>query len=130
MIFGKITKPSCPDQPITKSILPPLVSRVLTWSAKVNPRVSFTFANMGSPLVTFLHLYQPLPEEDQELIAAYFEPSMTEDDRKDLYTTVGNSLLVKRVGEAEDIAQAFLYLMKQQFGTGQNIVIDGGMVLV
>jgi NAD(P)-dependent dehydrogenase (short-subunit alcohol dehydrogenase family) len=43
---------------------------------------------------------------------------------------VGDSLLVRRVGEAEDIAQAFLYLMKQQFGTGQNIVIDGGAVLV
>jgi NAD(P)-dependent dehydrogenase (short-subunit alcohol dehydrogenase family) len=51
-------------------------------------------------------------------------------DRDNLYTSVGNALLVKRVGEAEDIAQAFIYLMKQQFGTGQNIVIDGGTVLV
>ena len=56
--------------------------------------------------------------------------SMTEADRENLYKTVGDSLLVGRVGEAEDIAQAFLYLMKQQFGTGQNMVIDGGAVLV
>ena len=56
--------------------------------------------------------------------------SMTETDRENLYKTVGDSMLVGRVGEAEDIAQAFLYLMKQQFGTGQNIVIDGGAVLV
>jgi len=56
--------------------------------------------------------------------------SMTEADRENLYKTVGDSLLVRRVGEAEDIARAFLYLMKQQFGTGQNIVIDGGAVLV
>ncbi|HEY9045301.1 MAG TPA: SDR family oxidoreductase [Ohtaekwangia sp.] len=56
--------------------------------------------------------------------------SMTPADRESLYTNVGNSLLVKRVGEAEDIAQTFLYLMKQQFGTGQNIVVDGGTVLV
>ena len=56
--------------------------------------------------------------------------SMTEADRESLYKNVGDSLLVKRVGEAEDIAQAFLYLMKQSFGTGQNIVIDGGAVLV
>jgi NAD(P)-dependent dehydrogenase (short-subunit alcohol dehydrogenase family) len=56
--------------------------------------------------------------------------SMSDVDRESLYTNVGNSLLVKRVGEAEDIAFAFLYLMKQQFGTGQNIVIDGGAVLV
>jgi NAD(P)-dependent dehydrogenase (short-subunit alcohol dehydrogenase family) len=56
--------------------------------------------------------------------------SMTEGDRENLYRTVGDSLLVKRVGEGEDIAQAFLYLMKQSFGTGQNLVIDGGAVLV
>lgn len=56
--------------------------------------------------------------------------NMTPADRNNLYTSVGNALLVKRVGEAEDIAQAFIYLMKQQFGTGQNIVIDGGAVLV
>ncbi|HTJ53180.1 MAG TPA: SDR family oxidoreductase [Cyclobacteriaceae bacterium] len=56
--------------------------------------------------------------------------SMTPADRENLYTSVGDALLVKRVGEAEDIAQAFIYLMKQQFGTGQNIVIDGGAVLV
>ena len=55
---------------------------------------------------------------------------MTEADRENLYRAVGDSLLVKRVGEAEDIAQAFLYLMKQSFGTGQNIIVDGGTVLV
>ncbi|HWK06992.1 MAG TPA: SDR family oxidoreductase [Puia sp.] len=56
--------------------------------------------------------------------------SLSEADRDNLYKSVGDSLLVRRVGEAEDIAQAFLYLMKQQFGTGQNMVIDGGAVLV
>lgn len=56
--------------------------------------------------------------------------SMSDADREYLYKSVGDSLLVKRAGEAEDIAQAFLYLMKQTFGTGQNIVIDGGAVLV
>lgn len=56
--------------------------------------------------------------------------SMPDADREALYQTVGDSLPVKRVGEAEDVAQTFLYLMKQQFGTGQNIVVDGGTVLV
>ena len=56
--------------------------------------------------------------------------SMSDADRGYLYKSVGDSLLVKRVGEAEDIARAFLYLMKQTFGTGQNMVIDGGAVLV
>jgi hypothetical protein len=33
-------------------------------------------------------------------------------------------------GEAEDIAQAFVYLMKQPYTTGQSLVTDGGAVLV
>jgi len=56
--------------------------------------------------------------------------SMTEMDREQLYTTVGDSLLVKRLGEADDIAQTFCYLMKQAFCTGQCLVVDGGAVLV
>lgn len=55
---------------------------------------------------------------------------MAVEDRENLFQTVGNSLLVKRVGESEDIALAFIYLMKQSFATGQNIIIDGGAVLV
>jgi NAD(P)-dependent dehydrogenase (short-subunit alcohol dehydrogenase family) len=56
--------------------------------------------------------------------------SMTEANCADLFSTVGNSLLVKRVGAAEDIAQAFLYLMKQTFGTRQNLIVDSGALLV
>jgi NAD(P)-dependent dehydrogenase (short-subunit alcohol dehydrogenase family) len=56
--------------------------------------------------------------------------SMSDEDRNNLYVGVGESLPVKRVGEASDIAQAFLYTMKQQYGTGQVIVVDGGSVLV
>jgi NAD(P)-dependent dehydrogenase (short-subunit alcohol dehydrogenase family) len=56
--------------------------------------------------------------------------SMSETDRDNLYNGVGNSLLVKRVGEAEEIAQTFIFLMQQQFATGQTFIIDGGTVLV
>ncbi len=56
--------------------------------------------------------------------------SIPEVEREKYYTTVGNSLLVERVGEAEDIAQTYLYLMQQHFGTGQVIFVDGGAVLV
>lgn len=56
--------------------------------------------------------------------------NMTEADRENLYTGIGNTLPVKRVGEAEDIAQTYLYLIHQQYGTGQTIVVDGGSVLV
>lgn len=56
--------------------------------------------------------------------------SMPEDDREQLYTSLGNNLPVKRVGAAEDIALTYIYLMKQQFTTGQVLIVDGGTVLV
>ena len=56
--------------------------------------------------------------------------SLPEGDRQNLYISLGNSLLVRRVGEADDIALSFVYLMKQSFGTGQVLVVDGGTVLV
>jgi NAD(P)-dependent dehydrogenase (short-subunit alcohol dehydrogenase family) len=56
--------------------------------------------------------------------------SMPEADRNNLYKTIGDSLPVKHLGEAEDIALAFTYLMKQPYMTGQHIIIDGGSVLV
>ncbi len=56
--------------------------------------------------------------------------SIPEDERERYYNTVGNSLLIERVGEADDIALTYLYLMKQRFGTGQVIIVDGGAVLV
>jgi NAD(P)-dependent dehydrogenase (short-subunit alcohol dehydrogenase family) len=56
--------------------------------------------------------------------------SLSATDREQLYTSVGNSLPLKRIGEAEDIALSFIYLMKQQFATGQVLVVDGGAVLV
>lgn len=56
--------------------------------------------------------------------------SMSETDRNNLYNGVGNALLVKRVGEAAEIAQTFIFLMQQQFATGQTFIIDGGTVLV
>ncbi|WP_158799840.1 SDR family oxidoreductase [Pedobacter sp. L105] len=56
--------------------------------------------------------------------------AIPEADRQAMYNTVGNQLLLKRIGDAEDVAQAFLYTMKQKFGTGQIIFVDGGTLLV
>jgi NAD(P)-dependent dehydrogenase (short-subunit alcohol dehydrogenase family) len=55
---------------------------------------------------------------------------MGEAEREQLYESVGNSLPVGRVGEAGDIARAYLFLMLEEFGTGQTVVVDGGTVLV
>lgn len=56
--------------------------------------------------------------------------NMSESERNSFYTQIGDTLPVKRVGEAKDIAQAYIYFMRQEFGTGQTIVADGGAVLV
>ena len=51
-------------------------------------------------------------------------------DRDGFFKHLESTLLLKRVGQPEDIAQAFVYLMKQSYVTGQSLVIDGGAVLV
>lgn len=56
--------------------------------------------------------------------------NMSEAERDAMYRGIGAALPVGRVGEARDIAQTYLYLMRQEFGTGQVVVVDGGAVLV
>jgi len=56
--------------------------------------------------------------------------SMNADAREHLYESVGKSLLVGRVGEASEIARAYLFLMQEGYSTGQTVVLDGGAVLV
>jgi NAD(P)-dependent dehydrogenase (short-subunit alcohol dehydrogenase family) len=56
--------------------------------------------------------------------------SMTEEARDAMYRTVGDALLVGRVGEPGDIAETYLYAMKCGFATGQTYVVDGGALLV
>jgi NAD(P)-dependent dehydrogenase (short-subunit alcohol dehydrogenase family) len=55
---------------------------------------------------------------------------MTEADRQTMYRDAGRRLPVGRVGEADDLAHAYIYLMQEGFSTGQVIVVDGGAVLV
>ncbi|HEY2398748.1 MAG TPA: SDR family oxidoreductase [Steroidobacteraceae bacterium] len=56
--------------------------------------------------------------------------NMSSTEREQLYESVGKRLPVGRVGETHDIAQAYLFLMKEGFSTGQTVVVDGGTVLV
>jgi NAD(P)-dependent dehydrogenase (short-subunit alcohol dehydrogenase family) len=56
--------------------------------------------------------------------------SMSAPEREPLFESVGKSLPVGRVGEAHDVAQAYLFLMQPGFSTGQTVVVDGGTVLV
>jgi NAD(P)-dependent dehydrogenase (short-subunit alcohol dehydrogenase family) len=46
------------------------------------------------------------------------------------WAALGNNLPVGRVGEAQNVAQACLFLMQEEFSTGQTLVVDGRTVLV
>ncbi len=56
--------------------------------------------------------------------------NMPEKDRNSMFESMGKALLVGRVGEASDIARAYLFLMQEGYSTGQTIVVDGGGVLI
>ena len=56
--------------------------------------------------------------------------NMQEQDREAMYESVGSHLLVGRVGEASEIARAYLYLMQEGYSTGQTVVVDGGALLI
>jgi len=70
--------------------------------------------NIVSPGIVKTNLWNSLPDEQRET----------------MYQAAAASLPVQRVGEAEDIAQAFIYFMKQPYGTGQMLTVDGGSVRV
>jgi NAD(P)-dependent dehydrogenase (short-subunit alcohol dehydrogenase family) len=55
--------------------------------------------------------------------------SMPEAERHQMFDQIAQKLPAGRVGEATDIAQAYLYLMREKFSTGAVIVVDGGGVL-
>ena len=55
---------------------------------------------------------------------------MAEEDQRAMYDQQSESVPVGRVGETDDVAQAFLYSMSQTFATGAVIPVDGGAVLV
>jgi NAD(P)-dependent dehydrogenase (short-subunit alcohol dehydrogenase family) len=56
--------------------------------------------------------------------------NMSEADRAALYQQMADRLPVGHVGDAAEIAEAYLYLMRQSYSTGQVLVVDGGAVLV
>lgn len=70
--------------------------------------------NIVSPGFTRSPLWSNIPEAERETI----------------FQQVGARLPVSRVGEAGDVAQTYLYLMNNDFATGQTIVVDGGALLV
>ena len=56
--------------------------------------------------------------------------SIPDDARAAMYAETGRALLVGRVGEAEDVAKAILYLMADGYTTGTRLDVNGGAGLV
>jgi NAD(P)-dependent dehydrogenase (short-subunit alcohol dehydrogenase family) len=55
--------------------------------------------------------------------------SMTEASRERLYRDTAAAIPAGRVGEADDIARAYLYCLTEPFATGSVLTVDGGTAL-
>ena len=55
--------------------------------------------------------------------------SVPEDHRENMYREAAERLPVGHVGEPDEVAQAYLYLMQQTYITGQVLIVDGGGTL-
>ena len=55
---------------------------------------------------------------------------LSEKDRQAMYDQAAQQLPLGRVGEVGDAAQAYVYCMGQEFGTGIVLTVDGGTTLV
>ncbi|MGW3493716.1 SDR family oxidoreductase [Streptomyces sp. NPDC001020] len=69
--------------------------------------------NVVSPGVVRTELWRDLPETD----------------RNRLYESTAASLPLGRVGTPDDVAEAYLYLLRGGFSTGSVVVVDGGGLL-
>jgi NAD(P)-dependent dehydrogenase (short-subunit alcohol dehydrogenase family) len=55
---------------------------------------------------------------------------LAEDVKKKTFEATGKRLLTGRVGQVEDVVEAYLYLMKDQNVTGSVLSTNGGSILV
>jgi len=55
--------------------------------------------------------------------------AMPQAEREAMYQHMAAALPLKHVGTPEEVAESYLYLMKQSYGTGQRITVDGGGTL-
>lgn len=51
---------------------------------------------------------------------------MPDEQRQNLYSKIAQQLSVNRVAQPEDIAEAYVYLVKNGCTTGAVLLIDGG----
>lgn len=54
---------------------------------------------------------------------------MDEAARKAFYQNMSNRLLVKRIGQANELAEAVIFLMSNGYITGETLNVSGGHLL-
>jgi hypothetical protein len=55
---------------------------------------------------------------------------MQKQEGDSVYEILGKTLLVGSVGEAYEIAWAYLFLMQERYGRCETVVVDGGAELL
>ncbi|MDR7147762.1 SDR family oxidoreductase [Rhizobium sp. BE258] len=63
------------------------------------------------------------------LIDTPLHAKMTEEDRQAMFGRVAARLPVQRIGQAEDVAQAILFVAANPFVTGSTVTVDGGATI-
>lgn len=64
------------------------------------------------------------------LVRSNLWAGMSEADRATMYAQRAQELPVQHIGEVDDLAQTYLYLLRQPYSTGQTVVVDGGGMLI
>jgi NAD(P)-dependent dehydrogenase (short-subunit alcohol dehydrogenase family) len=106
LVSGLAGQRATPGRGIYAGVLGGLEGMVKSFAAELGPvRVNGVCAG-----VVETELWHRLPEAE----------------RKATFAQIGARLPVGRVGKPEDIAEAYLYLMRNGFSTGETIVVDGG----
>ncbi|MFF0257025.1 SDR family oxidoreductase [Micromonospora zamorensis] len=55
--------------------------------------------------------------------------SLPKETREQMYARLGESLPLGRVGEPEEVAEAFVYLLRATYATGTVVTVDGGTLV-
>ncbi|OBI87908.1 SDR family oxidoreductase [Mycobacterium asiaticum] len=56
--------------------------------------------------------------------------SMGDAAREDMFAQAAQGIPLRRIGEADEVARAYLYCIEQTYSTGSVVKVDGGSVLV
>ena len=54
---------------------------------------------------------------------------MAEEEREAFFAKVAGALPARRVGTADDVAEAFMYLLRSTFSTGSTLFVEGGALV-